>query len=351
MIRRIEYRQIAEILAMFLMVQFGGLLLASVSISSAQPVQITGSAQALSVGGALWYTVGIIAAAAVLLLVIRFYHGDLLFRAIEALMIIFSSFFVFLLLITYLFNTISPNAAISVSAMLSVLLVLAKNKVQRLRNATVIIASVGVGVVLGASFSFIGAVAFMGLVAIYDYLAVFVTRHMISLAKAISSRNLAFLISSTDIESIPKSQFGKKELQEYRKSILSRNPGPEFSDILRTGRVPIVSQIQLGAGDLGIPLMVAVSALSINYLTSIIVVVGASAGLIATMAMLKRYQVPLPAIPPLFSFVIMALGLEDAFMYSSVLIGAGLIALGVLTIWVMIFTAIKDKTRNAKQHG
>ena len=80
-------------------------------------------------------------------------------------------------------------------------------------------------------------------------------------------------------------------------------------DMVKKGSVPIVSQIYLGTGDLAFPSMLAVAA----YITfdsiflAVAIALGAGLGIIATMELLKKYKVGLPALPPLFAFINLAL--------------------------------------------
>ncbi len=61
-----------------------------------------------------------------------------------------------------------------------------------LRNFATVLAVSGVGALIGVSLGPLPIVVFMVLLAVYDYIAVFKTKHMIKLAKAVSSKNLAF---------------------------------------------------------------------------------------------------------------------------------------------------------------
>ncbi|MCL4404549.1 presenilin family intramembrane aspartyl protease, partial [Candidatus Marsarchaeota archaeon] len=143
----------------------------------------------------------------------RFYHGARLFRVIEGVVIFIASFYVFLVLLAY--ATQSTNISTIGAIILAFALVAAKNKWVKLKNVAAIIASIGVGAVLGFGFSFFAAIVFMGLLAIYDFVAVFITKHMITLANVVTENNLAFMVDMSEIEGVPKSSFSKKELNEY----------------------------------------------------------------------------------------------------------------------------------------
>ncbi|MGC8586948.1 MAG: presenilin family intramembrane aspartyl protease [Candidatus Micrarchaeia archaeon] len=307
--RRIENRQLIQILSLFLIVQFGGLLL--VMLPSGAPANATPQAAIVSTPmQSLWYALYIVFAALILVLVLRIYHGEMLFKIIEAFVVITASFFVFLVVISYALPSYA-NIDMFAALVCAVLMILAKNKVPSLRNTVTVIASMGVGIVLGVSFSFAAAFFLFFIIAIYDFVAVFITKHMITMAKALSSRNLAFLISSTDVEAVPKSYLSASEIRNYSKYIseVKHSKNATLKRVLSTGRLPIVSQIQLGAGDLGIPLMMAISAAGgmNSFFFGFVVVAGSAAGIVFTMLVLRKYQIPLPAIPPIISFVSLAL--------------------------------------------
>ena len=333
MLRLIENRQLVHILVLFMIVQFGGLLVASLVFSTTPPVVITSSSETVSTSQVIEYFGYIVLATLVILLVFKVYHGNLLFILLEAYVVGVSSFFVFAIVISYLLPALAANYVYLLSIVLALALIIAKNKRPRLRNVATVFASIGVGVVLGFIFSIYIAYLFMLIIAIYDYVAVFVTKHMVTLANALSTRNLAFLIGTADVELLPPSYLKKKEMRDYAKykSELKKSGNPILLKLLKSNKYPIVSQIQLGAGDLGIPLMVAVSAYTVffNYFLSVMVIIGAAFGLTATMVFLRIYKKPLPAIPPLFSFVSIFLGIgilakigSNVAAYVFILIGA-----------------------------
>ena len=341
MLRRIEIRQLAHILVLFLIVQFGGLLVASLVFSTSQISTEVASPVINSVPQTLYYFSFIIGFAILLLIIIRLYKGDIIFTLLEAFTIISTSFFFFLILLSYMFPQLDFMAVWPPALLISIALMYAKSKRPSLRNIVAIVSSIGFGVILGVSFLFISAFLLMALIAAYDYVAVFITKHMITFAKAMSSRNLAFLISASDIEVASRSDLAStKEYKRHIQDIKKLN-NPVMNRILKGGGVPVLAQVQLGAGDLGLPLMLAVSAYSVffSYFLSIAIVVGASVGLVATMLLLKRYQRALPAIPPLFTFISIAIGLALLFTeQSDIMLSAAFVVLGILVFAIMLLT-------------
>ncbi len=316
-LRVIEYRQMVQILVMFMIVQFFGLLLATQWYYGVSPSAVYSSQVVSGVANTIVLIAYIIGFSLLLVIIIRFYKGELFFRLLEALVIFISAFFVFLIVGA----TINGGAYVTIGGMqlpvyiitgvlAAGLLVAVKNKWPRLRNTAAIIASVGVGVVLGISFPFFVAYLFMIVLAVYDFIAVFITKHMITMARAMSSMNLSFLIGVNEVEAVPERLLSKGERLEYRKEKQNiRKNNPALRQIMDNNLVPFAARIELGTGDLGVPLMLAVAAyqVNLNFTLSLFIIAGAVAGLIATMYVLRRYKRALPAIPPLLIGISVAL--------------------------------------------
>jgi presenilin-like A22 family membrane protease len=318
--RLIENRQLVGILTMFMIVQFAGIALATLWFNGATYQQITSSQVATGPTNAIFLIGYIIILAAVMILIFRFYHGAKLFRVIEGVVIFIASFYVFLILLAY--ATQNTNIATAGAVIMAILLVAAKNKWVKLKNVAAIIASIGVGAVLGVGFSFLAAIIFMGLLAIYDFVAVFITKHMITLANVVTENNLAFMVDMSEVEGVPKSNFSKKEFAEYNKELkASGSRGRRIMSVMKKssgmGLVPISANVALGTGDLAIPLMVAVSAykLTLSFVPSFFIAFGAVLGLLLTMFILRKYKRALPAIPPLFLGVLIGFALYYLIYY------------------------------------
>ncbi len=316
-LRVIEYRQMSQILVMFMIVQFFGLLLATQWYYGLPASYLSNTQVVSGAASTLLYIAYIVGFSILIVIVMRFYKGQMLFRLLEALVIFISTFFVFLIIA----GTLNSSAYVSLAGSpltidfiaavaAALLLVLFKNKWPRLRNTTAIIASVGVGVVLGISFPFYFAYLFMVVLAVYDFIAVFVTKHMITMAKAMSSMNLSFLIGVNEVEAVPEKALSKKEVRGYRKELAEASrKNPTIREIVNSKLVPFSAHIELGTGDLGVPLMLAVAAygVNLNFTLSLFVTVGAIGGLITTMYILRKYKRALPAIPPLLGGITVAM--------------------------------------------
>lgn len=308
MVRSIEYRQLVTILSLFLIVQLAGVLIAFYFVS---PSQIIQSAAPVASSDLIFYFAYMVVTAAIMVFLFRVYHGNALFIIIEAVVVVSASFYLFLIVLYPFLPQAGGAYAMAIALALALALIAAKNRWPQLRNLAAVTASIGVGVVLGSYFSFFAAFALMAFIAVYDYVAVFITRHMIALGRESVNRNLSFMIGSYNVEMVPKSYMKKGELKALKKSISeSKIQSPELMKLMKAGEYPVPSFSALGTGDLAIPLMLAVSAYVtyFQFFVSLVIVAGGSFGLVFAMYVSKRYRIALPAIPPLLAFISIALG-------------------------------------------
>lgn len=311
----IEYRQLIQILAMFMIVQFFGLLLAAITFSGATLQAVQGSMLFNSYASVLFYIAYIAVFSLVLILLFRLLNVNRIFRILEAFVVFISSFIVFAALLQMVPDVLLFTAfgmpvgieAVGASAG-AALLVALKNRLPWLRNTAAIISATGVGFLFGITFSFWIALLFMALLAVYDFVAVFITKHMLSLAKVAEDNNLALLVGVNEAAGIPRKSLSKEFLAEYKKSGKKDN---RFKGLISSDLVPVAARVELGTGDLSMPLMVAVAAAAstLSFTLSIFVVVGALFGLLLTMFILRKYKRALPAIPPLLLGVLLFVGL------------------------------------------
>jgi len=240
------------ILASFIFVQFLALVTGSALISQGVSV-VENSAD---VGNSLFFFAYIVAAAVGILLVLKFYKGKRLFLLFEIFLVFFA------------FDTLASLVADEWTALfVAALAVAARLKYPPSKNILILFVSGTVGAILGASLDILPAAVLAFLLAGYDVVAVFFTKHMVTLAKQLDKREAAF---SVDVKV-------KKET------------------------------MQLGTGDLVIPAMLAVSALKMSYGAAISVIIGATTGLIVIFYILQRRRGYLPALPPLVGYALAAL--------------------------------------------
>ncbi len=240
----------ALVLSSFIFVQFLALVAGySLIAAGVSVVENPGD-----VANSLVFFVYIVAAAALILFVLKFYKGKKLFLILELLLIFFS--------IQILASLVVDEWT---SLFISALAVGARLKTPWTKNILLLFVTATIGSLLGASLDILPSSVLAGLLAGYDVVAVFLTGHMVTLAKQLTKREAGF---SVDVKI-------KKEA------------------------------MQLGTGDLVVPAMLAVSALKISYGAAVSVIVGATTGLIVLFYLLQKRGGYWPALPPVvgFSFI------------------------------------------------
>lgn len=210
-------------------------------------------------------------AAAVMLLILKFYKGKRLFQLLE-------------------YGLIATSAEVFGAVFLPgydlhlvVIAIAARLLLPRFQTVLLLFASMVVGAILGSSLDFLPVAVFAVLLSAYDYIAVFRTKHMVELAKGLSEREAAFSI-----------KIGIRQVE--RKG----NATPADNAIATpAGR----GGIELGLGDFLIGVMMSVAALKIGAFPSfgygLASVIGASAGLAAMFIYLERKGGFFPAVPPI----------------------------------------------------
>ncbi len=221
--------------------------------------------------------VWILVSTALLLAALKFLKGhllDALLKVFEALAIFGASWLVFSIVLG------DPLGLVLAAALVFCKNIFSKNIL--LRNIASVFATAGAGALIGTMLGIVPVIVFMVLLSIYDYIAVFKTKHMVSLAKAITKKNLAFTYA------LPTKEH----------------------------------KFELGTGDLVIPLVFAVSIIgesikAISYpavfLPSIVILTASLAGLLLTIDFVsKRIGTALPALPLQTAFMIIAFGIMKA---------------------------------------
>lgn len=142
-------------------------------------------------------------------------------------------------------------------------------------NLAVILSICGLGAYLGLSFRPWEVVIILVLLSIYDFIAVFKTKHMVRMFKKMADKGAAFAI-------IAPSKWGG-----FTAGVSDVKPGGEF--------------MFLGTGDLAFPLVFAVSALRDGMLSSVLIIFGALLGVLAINLFfyIKKTRMAVPALPPI----------------------------------------------------
>jgi len=349
MIKIVGNRGIAEIIGIFIIVLAVGMLIAieAIGTSNASIIYDTFADPRFILFS---YVLDAVLVLTIMLLILRrhkHHSNTLLFEVLEGIVTSLMSFFVFLILLAILMPAqMAGGFLYIISGALAISIVLVKDKWHRLRDFNTVVSSIGAGLVLGFNLEFSYAIVLIAIFAVYDYVSVFKTKDMISMAKALASNDISFIISVSDLEAVPRWGLSKQDIDSYMKYLkrVHELDDPRFKKILRKGKLPVMSQLSLGEGDLSLPLMAAISAyISVSQLLSLMVILGGIAGISATMLILKKYKHPIPAIPPLFAFIGIFAGIafiisESASIYS---IGATLILIGILVMLIDMLTIVR----------
>lgn len=229
---------------------------------------------------ALFFIAYILFGAAMIILVSRFYKGAMLFRLLELMVIVTASSIVFFAIFIRFFSLDFVDAFLLGGAF-GVLLGVAKFIWADVKNVAAVISSSGVGAIFGFSLGFFPTTLFIILLSIYDYVAVFKTRHMIEMARELSTRQLSFAVTA---KSVP-SKKPKENKAEY---------------VERANREG--ERLDLGTGDLSVPVMISVSAYSLGpngLIYSFASAIGATVSLYLLLRFVSKRRVFLPALPPI----------------------------------------------------
>ncbi|MEM0200901.1 MAG: presenilin family intramembrane aspartyl protease [Candidatus Micrarchaeaceae archaeon] len=344
--RRIENRQIVSIFSLFLLGQLLALFLIILGLPYALQLENIIASPTNILSTVVSIILDIVVIALIFSFIFKLYKNNTIFRILEGYIIILGSGSIFFLTIMSFFGIyISLLYSLLIAFILSLLLLYIKTMKKqnpKIRNITTLLSSVGLGILIGVGFGNILLLyILMAVFAVYDYLAVFVMKFMIPMAKQAVNMNLAFMISSSDIEAIPKKDFSKKEISEFNTYVKkNKHYSEHLKEIIKRGSFPTLSSIMLGNGDIMLPVAVATGsyAATYNLFLSTLIVIFSGLGVITTMFILRKYKVGLPAIPPLFSFISFAFAiffiLEDPTQtfFIILFISVAIISMGALLI-------------------
>jgi len=171
--------------------------------------------------------------------------------------------------------------ALLLGGALAALLAAAKFFWQGAKNAAAVISSAGVGAIFGFSLGFLPAVIFTILLSIYDYIAVFKTRHMVEMARELSTRQLSFAVTAKDVPARKPKETAEVYVERANKE---------------------GERLDLGTGDLSVPAMLSVSAYTLGpngLIYSLAVAAGSTVALYALLKFVSKQKVFLPALPPI----------------------------------------------------
>ncbi len=228
---------------------------------------------------ALFFLVYILFGAGMVLLAGRFFKGATFFRLLEFAVIASASSIVFLAV--GLFTGLDFVSALLLGGVAGVALAALKFFLSEVKNAAAIISSAGVAAIFGFSLGFLPTAIFVILLSIYDYIAVFKTKHMIEMARELSTRQLSFAVTA--------------------KNVPARKP-KEKTEVYVERAMRDGERLDLGTGDLSVPGMLAVSAFSLGAngpIYAFAIAAGSTISIYLLLQFVSKQKVFLPALPPI----------------------------------------------------
>lgn len=143
------------------------------------------------------------------------------------------------------------------------------------QNLVIIISIAGVSAWLGLNLSLSAMIIILAILPIYDIIAVYKTKHMVSMFRGLMERGVYF------------SSVVPEKAAQLKTNLSEVEPAKGF--------------LFLGTGDMAFPLMFAVSALPFKLASSIAIVIGALAGIFAIhlLFITQKERRPMPAMPPI----------------------------------------------------
>ena len=245
---------IPKTIVIFFLVQLAALL-AGVQFYNQQ---ISVVENAASTDNSLYLFATIVVFAVILLAILKFYKGKLLFRLLELAMTFTA---------VQLFVSLFASQEIALGA--GIIAIALRLLVEQTRQPLLLLTVAIVGGLLGASLDILPAAVLALLLSGYDVVAVFYTKHMVTLAKELTQRQAAFSIKVTQDK----------------------------------------DKLEIGTGDIVIPAMLIVAAnrigktvLQVNgdvSLAAVLGLVGATIGLTALLLLLEKKKGYWPALPPI----------------------------------------------------
>ena len=216
---------------------------------------------------AVYYFGFILLGAVFIIVMIRLFKSyGILFKLLEFFMISTASSIVF-----YAFSRIflGYSDAMAFGILAGLVFAAIKFFFTKTKNMAAIIATAGVGTIFGISFGLVPAVIFLVLLSLYDFVAVFTTKHMVEMAEFIIKKDLAFTITAQTSEGTPRFVEGERK------------------------------RIDLGTGDIIAPIMFEVSVLPLGFNAVAMVFLGATVSLAVFLYLFFNRKLVLPALPPL----------------------------------------------------
>jgi len=227
----------------------------------------------IKVATTLWeFVISFVVATILLIISLRFIKGGSFFKGVFALIIFLGSQTIFAVFLPTIF-----------SVALAALLVVLRFIMPRvwLHNLAVVLGVAGIGAGFGLSLPVSAILIILFLISIYDYIAVYKTSQMVMMFKELVGRGVIMALI------FPLKWRG------WAVNLSKVAPGNEF--------------MFLGTGDLILPLILAVSAISYGLESAVFTICGSLVGLVVLHVLFTTQpkKTPMPALPPLAFFSVL----------------------------------------------
>lgn len=203
---------------------------------------------------------------------LKYLKGGSIFKGLMAFLVFYGSWVVFSVFIPDL-----------IAMVLAIILVALRFKIANIltQNLAMMIAIAGISAMIGSELPIYGVIILLAVLSIYDFIAVFKTKHMVSMFKGMYEKGAPFTVI------IPE------KIKHVKAEIKKTKPGE--------GKF-----LMLGTGDLAFPIILAVSVIQTGLINSFAVISGAFIGLILVHSLLMSGKFEaIPALPPIAGFSVL----------------------------------------------
>jgi len=252
--------------SMFMLSQVIGIVIGFLNLKLPEFTETAGVSS--SVGS---FLIAFIIATTVIILLVKFVKGNMLFKVMLGALIFLGSEMVFG---TFFTGWVSITLALILVALRFV------HPTVLMQNIVMTLSIAGIGATLGLLLPVGAVILIMMALSIYDYIAVYKTKHMVRLFQNLLMRHVPLSIV------IPDSVRGMNSKVETATPGVDSKGGRKF--------------MMLGTGDIAFPVIFAVSAVRHSLFTGVSVLFGAFFGIIVVYSMLTRSKGgAIPALPPI----------------------------------------------------
>lgn len=160
-----------------------------------------------------------------------------------------------------------------------------------MHNIAIIAAITGISINLGMNTGVNQAILILIAISVYDWLAVYVTGHMVKMLKdTISTGTIFAMIIPSNIRDMMRTV---SSISQEKNEAIKSGLKSEF--------------VYLGGGDLAFPMIMVIAALRVGLSSAIFTAIGALFGLLALNIIfaMQKEKKPMAALPPLAAFSIL----------------------------------------------